>query len=663
MRTAVDQALAAASGIEVLAGVVDGLRPTRGARDATANLRALVTLLDEDPALASRLRTRVRAALGSLRLVHVLLDSGIRSDRGLYDEIVQQLGSRLLPPVYAPQDARTILATVFRRKRDWQWVRAIPAADWAALILHFVEQSDVEGILHDDIRAAILALAQRIGAAGIDEEVSDKLTRVENADSAFLALSASAHAFLADHREGHGSLATFERAAIEARTCRDTILHLRDNKQSFGTSLRLTRMSRRLLQQLERFELLLRIVRPRDVRALASSIAPLLQTLVEGEQAGHGVRRIVGHNIDLVAYQITEHTARKGGKYVADSPRAYFKFLVAALGGGALVAIFAVLKLFLSKLTLPLAAQAFVYGLNYAVCFVLIYLTGAILATKLPAVTASAIALRLDRATSRDEAVGVVADTIVLVWRSQFVSFLGNILCAFPAAILIAYILEHVLFIETASPEKVRALLDANHPWRSGALWFAAIAGVCLFFGGLIQGSVENRIVHKKIRARLEHHPRLAFLGRRRASVAALVTRHLSGVMSNAALGFMLGSAGVIGLILGLPIDIRHIAFSSAHAGVAVLDAPYLVDRQTLITVLLGIVGIGLINFLVSFGLTLTVTLRSRGVSFAWGRALLFSLARRLVTRLPHWFLPLGRYEHVVSNDAHRDPQDPNRES
>lgn len=150
----------------------------------------------------------------------------------------------------------------------------------------------------------------------------------------------------------------------------------------------------------------------------------------------------------------------------------------------------------------------------------------------------------------------------------------------------------------------------------------------------------------------IERHPRLRFLGRFRPGFVTFVTRHLSGIASNTALGFMLGSAGVIGLIFGLPIDIRHIALSSALAGVAVLDAPGLVDRKTIVTVLLGILGIGLVNFLVSFGLTLSVSLKSRHVTFGQTGRLVLALLKRLVTRPLHWHLPLGNYQHVVAEDS-----------
>ncbi|MEM9487594.1 MAG: hypothetical protein AAGC55_00550 [Myxococcota bacterium] len=640
-------------GVERLANLIDRLRPEDSSRDPAGNLTELIAALREDRELHRQFCTTVREVLSELRLVHMLVQSGIVSDRGVLSGVGRGIGRFLAPPVAADNDLRTVLPQIFRDSDDWEWVCAIPSEHWAELFELVVDESDALGLPHDDVAAAIRALAQRIGATGIDEEVNAKLTHVEDYDSPFLELSVAAHRFLEDHRVGTGSAETYDAVVATSQACRELVISLRENKHEYGTSMRLTAITRRLLQQLDRFDLMLHLVRPSDPRDFARSLAPLFHNLIEAEQTARSVHRHLGYNIDLLAYQMTEHTAKKGEKYIGRTARDYWNFLLAAMGGGALVAIFAVFKLFLSKLDLPLAAKAVVYGLNYSICFVLIYVTGAILATKQPAITASAIARCIDGSKSRSAALGRVADIIVLVWRSQFVSFVGNLVCAFPIAILIAFLLEYALGIVAADVDKSQALLDANHPWRSGALFYAGIAGVFLFSAGVIQGLVQNRIIYTDLHTRLSHHPGLAWLGRRRQGVVDFFIRHCSGIVSNTALGFMLGSAGTIGVIFGLPIDIRHIAFSSSHFGVATLDAPQLVSMSVIYTVMLGIIGIGFINFLVSFGLTLVVTFKSRQVSFGQSGTLLVILIKRFVTRPQHWFLPLGPYKD--SDDEDRD--------
>ena len=57
------------------------------------------------------------------------------------------------------------------------------------------------------------------------------------------------HEFLVDHEHGRGSVDVLEDALAHAQRCRDVVVHLRDNKQIYGTSMRLTRISRGMLQQ------------------------------------------------------------------------------------------------------------------------------------------------------------------------------------------------------------------------------------------------------------------------------------------------------------------------------------------------------------------------------------------------------------------------------
>ena len=105
---------------------------------------------------------------------------------------------------------------------------------------------------------------------------------------------------------------------------------------------------------------------------------------------------------DLLAYQVVEHAAKKGSKYITSGRKDYWKFFVASLGGGLIVAIFALIKLLLKSPEVPLGLEAIMFGVNYSVCFIIIYLTGSALATKQPAMTANTLARSLARDENRD---------------------------------------------------------------------------------------------------------------------------------------------------------------------------------------------------------------------------------------------------------------------
>ncbi|MEM1414975.1 MAG: hypothetical protein AAGH15_08745 [Myxococcota bacterium] len=632
-----------------LAALVDAVRPRRGV-DPAARLGAFIRQLEEDPALAERFRGALREAFGGVRFVHLLAETGILEDRTLLTLLGSGVTEALLPPVPPDDDARALMTRVFRRRTDHRWVAAVPRETWARLASIALEGMDLGST--GDLALALRALAVRASASGIDEEVLRKLSFADGYEAPFLELPARVDTLLEEREQGAGR-ASYDEVVRTARACRAVVAGLRGSRHVAGTSLRLTRLTRRMQQSLGRMERLVALLVPppkpgagektRVDSVRAEAAAALLPELLEAVQAGRTFGRRVGQTIDLVAYEITEHAAAKGAKYLGASAKAYGKLFAAALGGGALVGVFAIFKLFLGKVSLPLAGKALVYGLNYAICFSLIYVLGATLATKQPAVTAATLAKGLDDAQSRQGALEGVADAVVVVWRSQFVSFLGNLLAAFPLAIGIAIGLERVFEVETVDVEGARELLFENHAFESPALAYAAIAGVFLFIAGLIQGGVDNRVAYGELETRMASHPRLRFLGRLRPKLAKATAKHAGGLVGNVVLGFLLGSTGVVGKIFGLPLDIRHIAFSSAHVGVAVLDAPELLTAKETAVVLVGVLGIGFVNFLVSFGLTLAVTLKSRRVTVPQFGRLARLLGKRLLTRPFEWLFPPRR--------------------
>ena len=193
-----------------------------------------------------------------------------------------------------------------------------------------------------------------------------------------------------------------------------------------------------------------------------------------------------------------------------------------------------------------------------------------------------------------------------------------------------------------ADPAKATAMLEALHPWQSGTVAFAAIAGVFLFLAGLISGWVDNRNLYSHLPERVARHPGIrGVLGEERAHrIGAFLDRNLGVLAGNVFLGFALGSTGTLGEILGLPLDIRHIAFASAEFGTALEVLQFGVAWSVVWPVAVGVAAIGLVNFLVSFGLSLATALESRRITWRETRTLLIHLVGRFLMRPWDWFFP-----------------------
>ena len=72
--------------------------------------------------------------------------------------------------------------------------------------------------------------------------------------------------------------------------------------------------------------------------------------------------------------------------------------------------------------------------------------------------------------------------------------------------------------------------------------------------------------------------------------------------------------AGFIGTTFGLPFDIRHITISAANAAIGFFGMDHLVSTKELWYTIIGVMGIGFLNFAVSFGLAFVVAVKSRGI-------------------------------------------------
>ena len=95
------------------------------------------------------------------------------------------------------------------------------------------------------------------------------------------------------------------------------------------------------------------------------------------------------------------------------------------------------------------------------------------------------------------------------------------------------------------------------------------------------------------------------------------------------------------GVLLGLPIDIRHVAFASANLGYAAVTLE--IAAETFAAGLLFVLMIGAVNLVVSFCLALRVALRSRDVTFNRARELAGETLALLRREPGAFFLPPPR--------------------
>jgi site-specific recombinase len=210
-----------------------------------------------------------------------------------------------------------------------------------------------------------------------------------------------------------------------------------------------------------------------------------------------------------------------------------------------------------------------------------------------------------------------LAVTVARVSRSQIASFTGNLLFVFPGTYLLAWLYFLITKTKILEGEQAMAMLESQHPWHSLSLLYACNTGVFLFLSGIIAGYVQNKILYGRIGERLKNHPwwRASANPEKRLRRVNFIEKNAGAVIGNISLGFMLGMSTIVQKIVGIPFDIRHITISAGNVSIALYGLGIKnVPITYLVTIFMGVLAIGLLNFLVSFSLAFIVAVRSRGV-------------------------------------------------
>lgn len=559
---------------------------------------------------------------------------------GFIGGVWMRLKHKILPQLPPPSDIRNLMREVFRADSDVRWLQQLPLNALTQLFGEELEALNTKP-LERELQLAIQALGTKIGAFGLDHRIRSLFLRLELDTRPFANLQTALSGELTPEK--------ISRAQTTLDAIRANITSLRLRKGDIGTTLKLTYESKKTLEKLAILKDLLAL------RATWGDQDQWLRVIANSWRSENSRMKLfpfINGHLDLVALEIVEHNAKSGEKYIADDKSEYYGMFRASMLGGLMIGFFAAGKILLYDLKLAELPEALLFSVNYAACFVLVKLMGGIIATKQPAMTASTIIKAVDK--NNDLQICGLADIVNLIKRasrSQFISFAGNLAVAFPLAMLISWLVGQITGTPFIDLEKGEKLLKDIWPVAGGALGYAAIAGVFLALSGLISGYFDNKVIASNLETRLVRQPLLKRLlplnFRQRA--AAYLCHYLGALSGNISLGFFLGMAGYLGYLTGLPIDIRHIAFSSANFGFALQTIP--VDAVTILLGALSILLIGAVNFAVSFGITLYLTLKSRSISFSETFRLLGRLGKALVLR-PWEFVFTARAEKAVREPA-----------
>lgn len=644
--------------IALLATLVDKLRPARRETISSAErLQLLVSILANRPDLRNGLREALLHLFFRRHAVLLFATSGIYPETGMFGETFRRFFHSLLPEADDNIQLKAVLGSIFR-SRDAGWLEQISLDDWIVFIhtMRFDEAENQSGLdnLANDVFEALRVVAHRIAASGLEPEMLRLDSSLEKHESPFLMLCEEALS-LVNQIKNTPSQTAFDSSddgrhlLVLIDQARNAIERVHRQAMQYGASFHLTYSLHRLSQHLGRLEILANIMASMNSasgEAMLRHAAMLWRELAIAVCRRNELRSFWRENIELIALRVTENVGKSGEHYISSTRAEYFAMLRSAMGGGIVIALMAANKIFLAKLGLPPLTEVLAFCFNYGIGFVLIHILHFTVATKQPAMTANAIAAVIEKTQEKsgkhDRDIEPLVTLIARTVRTQIAAILGNVALAIPIATLFATIIYWLTGQHFVDPAKAAKLLSEIDPLASGAVIFAAIAGVCLFLAGLVAGYYDNICVYNRIPQRLFQlgWPHRVFGTRRWRRIVDYIEDNLGALAGNFFFGFMLGGTAGLGMLLGLPLDIRHIAFSSAYWGYAMTGLQFGVEWQVAILTVLGVMMIGIANLSVSFYLAMWVGIKARGVNFNKRKELGRALVSRLLHRPGEFFFP-----------------------
>lgn len=626
--------------VDLLFKLVDFIRPKRITKEQRVSLNPLIELLKNNNSYRENFAEYINTLLEAKVFHAIISDAGIPEESDFLFEIKEKLFEKILPKQPEENNLQYILNQVFYKSNDPEWIETIEPSEFRTLFTllefkPFHSSKEVESSL-SELLFALEVMTLRICGNALEAKVMKMVPEYNNLKSPFVAfqsdlnriekriLNAEKHYINPDDED-------FKHLFVLLQQCNDYVNKAFKNSKKYGISLRVNQTLMRIKRQLIRLELTLPLLTGYDENDLKENTINLGKQLIKHNCHKNKIKKFFDEGTRLLSYEITEQTAKTGEHYITKGKTDYFKMLFTSIGGGLIVGLMCVSKVLLSKWELSSFGEAFFYSMNYSIGFIILYLLGFTLATKQPAMTASTLISALEdgfkKGGSKRTKHQVFAKLFSEVFRSQIAAFIGNIIMAFPVAMLVVYLVD--ISMDYNIPEaKWEKLIKNLNPTKSLAILHAGIAGIFLFLSGIIAGGVSNRNKFNNIYSRIGKHP---FLKKRFGKkfplkLAQFIENNWAGIMSNFWFGVFMGSTASIGVFIGLNLDIRHIAFSSGNFALGMYGSGFTLSTEMIIWSLVGIFSIGFMNFWVSFSLSMFLAFKIRRIPISEFKAITLSV-------------------------------------
>ncbi len=620
--------------------------PTRRLHDGSSpadwtlqRLRLFLNMLDTQPAQRAKLVALLQRFLTDIDTAGLWVDLGFARRSAFLGELAERLRLGLLPRNPDTHDLGELFLLLFPNAESAQWLSNLDDETLARLSALWREACEVPA--RQSLLEALTLSAHHVHLMAHSPDLRHRLAQEPAALQPFQqlpeVLRQLGEAMEAGDTVAMHQVTNYLRALLDG--CRRAEAHVNAHLDENGISVDVIFLMDQLRERTERMDMLLTLlIAPHPAREFIRA----LTRLAEGARARRSVPALFSHHFALLARKMAQRHAETGDHYISRTRGEYFRLLSKALIGGTVLAFTTGLKFALTAMTLPLFWGGMAAGVNYALSFVTVQLLGGTVATKQPAMTAPAMAGKLDGIHDSDEALEDFVDEVVNLLRSQCVGILGNLLAVFPVVLLGQVLAWQLLGAPLISPHTAQHALHVNTLLGPTPL-YAAFTGILLYVGSLMAGWVENWFVLHRLDSTLAWNPRLqSWLGAARAQRWARWWRkNISALASSVILGMLLGVVPALASFVGLPLEVRHVTLATGQIAAAIGTEGWTALRDPEVwTCLAAIPVIAACNLAVSFWLAFRLALRARGIRVQDRHRVRRAVWGKVLGRPLAWLLP-----------------------
>ncbi|MBB4843039.1 site-specific recombinase [Paucibacter oligotrophus] len=608
-------------------------------------LKHLLNVLDRHPEHAKPIAELLNSIWRDVEAVGLFTDVGFAPRVALWSECLHRLRQHLLPRSADTDDLGELFDLLFPDEADEQWLLAMDEdmiqrlSDLLALGRSALHTTEPKPWTMPMI-SGLTALVSAVRASGLNGSLRRRMSEELLATKPFEQLASACDALVqALHEQDPAATQQslqYLRALLEA--CHRAAASVPEHLEQHGVSVDIMFAVEQLQARIQRIEALLDCLCSEQPQR---ELQRLLASLVRVDHERRSIRTLFASHYSLLARKVAERSAETGEHYITRDRADYRLMLNHAAGGGAIIAGTTFVKFLVMALGLSALWGGFWAGVNYAASFVIIHLLHWTVATKQPAMTAPAMAQKLEHIET-EEGLQSFVDEVANLLRSQMAGILGNLAVVAPL-VLGAQVLSQLIFgAPLVGPQQAHYVLHSL-TLLGPSLLFAAFTGVLLFSSSLVAGWVENWFVFHRLDAAIAWNPGLiARLGAARAQRWAQWWRaNISGMAANVSLGLMLGLVPPVLGFIGIPLDVRHVTLSTGQlAAAAGALGPEVLKMGAFWWCVAGIACTGVLNLGVSFYLAMKVALRSRGIRLADRARVTRAIWQRLREQPRSFFLP-----------------------